>query len=263
MEIRESRDREALSGFFRRLESAHAYGLADLDEPFWPSVRAFAALERGEIRAVALLLDTLGVPLLYAVAAPSDQATIALLKAIGSELPMPCGATLALGATESLGWHFESAGEFLKMRLETDANFLVAASARVELLDLDDYEEVQHFYREVAYAPGEGGFFQRYMLELGPYVGVREGGDLVAAGGVHVRSQHYGVAALGNIVTTPAWRGKGLGGTITRALCRYLTPHVPLIALNVRHDNAPAVNCYRRAGFKPVLRYEEGWIREI
>ena len=209
------------------------------------------------------MLDTLGVPLLYAVAAPGDQATIALLKAIGSELPMPCVATLALGAAESIGWHFESAGEFLKMRLETDVNFPVADSARVELLNLDDYEEVHHFYSEVAYAPGEGGFFRRYMLELGPYVGIREGDDLVAAGGVHVRSKLYGVAALGNIVTAPAWRGKGLGGAVTRALCRNLTPHVPLIALNVRHDNAPAVNCYRRTGFKPVLRYEEGRIRAI
>jgi len=54
LEIRESTDCEALAGFFRRLEAAHAYGLGDLDEPFWPSVRAFVALEGGDIRAAAL-----------------------------------------------------------------------------------------------------------------------------------------------------------------------------------------------------------------
>jgi ribosomal protein S18 acetylase RimI-like enzyme len=245
------------------LEAAHAYGLGDLDAPFWPSVRAFVAQDGDETAAAALLLDTLSVPLLYAVATPGDRATIELLKAIGGELPMPCGATLALGAIESLGWSFDSAGEFLKMHLDGDTQNLVDDGKSVELLNLDDYEELDHFYREVAYAPGEGGFFQRNMLELGPYVGIREGGDLVAAGGVHVRSPRYGVAALGNIATTPSSRGKGLAGYIVRALCRNLAPHVPLSARNVRHDNAPAVNCYKRAGFRSVLTYEEGWIREI
>lgn len=33
------------------------------------------------------------------------------------------------------------------------------------------------------------------------------------------------------------------------------------IWVNVRRDNTPAVKCYTRIGFEPVLRYEEGWIR--
>jgi RimJ/RimL family protein N-acetyltransferase len=263
VEILESTDRGDLAAYFRRMESAHAYGLADLDVPVWPSVRAFVARQGGATCAAALLLDTLGVPLLYAVAPPGDEATIALLKAIAGELPLPCGATIALGAIESLGWHFDSAGEFLKMRLAADANPVDDESVSVQPLDLDDYEEVSRFYEEAAYAPGEGGFFRRFMLELGPYFGVREGGKLVAAGGVHVRSERYGVAALGNIATTPYRRGQGLAGVIVRALCRNLSSQVPLIALNVRHDNIAAVRCYERSGFRPVLRYEEGWIREV
>ena len=263
MEIAETTDREALAAFFRRLEAAHAYGLADLDAPFWPAVRAFAAQEGGETRAVALLLDTLGVPLLYAVAPPGDEATIALLRGIGDDLPMPCVATLALGAPEALGWRFDSAGEFLKMHLHGTMDLASDDHARVERLGPDDLAEVQPFYAEAAYAPGEGGFFRPYMLDLGPYFGIREGGELVAAGGVHVLSERYGVTGLGNIVTAPSWRGRGFAGVITRALCGDLVSRIPLIALNVRHDNAPAVRCYRRVGFDPVLRYEEGWIRAI
>ena len=70
MEFGESRDRDAIAEFFRRNESSHVYGLADLDRPFWPDVRVFTATDNGVIAAAALCLDALSVPLLYAVAPP-------------------------------------------------------------------------------------------------------------------------------------------------------------------------------------------------
>jgi ribosomal protein S18 acetylase RimI-like enzyme len=263
VEILESTNRDVLAAFFGRFPAAHAYGLADLDAPFWPHVRAFTAREDGETVAVALLLDSLGVPLLYAVALPGDKAMTKLLRGIEGELPLPCVATVALGVPEALGWRFDSAGEFLKMRLRSMMDFTNDDHSRIERLTPGDLTEVQRFYTEVAYEPGEGGFFQPYMLELGPYFGVRENGELIAAGGVHVLSERYGVTGLGNIATAPTCRGRGLASNITRVLCQDLAPRIPLVALNVRRDNTPAVRCYRRAGFDPVLLYEEGWIRAI
>ncbi len=264
VEITESRDREALEKFFRREESAHAYALADLDTPFWPNVRAFTASCGGEIVAVALLLDALGVPLLYAVAPPEDAPTRELLDIIAAEIPTPCVATLPLGVANALGWDFTSAGVFLKMR-QMRLTSAVASAERVDFseaqrLDSSDLDELQDFLECRAYAEREGGFFQPYMLELGPYCAIRHDREMVAVGGVHVVSDRYGVAGLGNIVTHPDFRGRGYASAITRALCTELIPRIPMIALNVRCDNAPAVRCYTRVGFEPVLRYEEGWI---
>lgn len=261
--IEESTNRIEMAEYFGRTRAAHVYGLADLDEFFWPSVRAFVARDAGQMQAVALLLDTLGVPLLYAVAPPGDDAMITLLEGISAELPVPCGTTVSLGAPDVLGWRFDSEGEFLKMRLRSDADLSRSDMTGVALLGPDDLGEVQAFYATAAYAPGEGGFFQPYMLELGPYFGFRERGALIAAGGVHVLSEFYGVAGLGNIATAPVARGNGHAGRITRALCCNLATRIPLIALNVRRDNAPAVKCYQGVGFEPVLTYEEGWIRGI
>lgn len=261
MKIAESRDREALADYFRRDESAHAYGLADLDQPFWPMVRAFVATERGEIAAVALLLDALGVPLLYAVAAPAHEPTRELLRGITTEIPANCGATLALETAGALGRQFDSEGEFLKMRLAREMDREETADGPdVRSLRPTDLSEAEAFYSGPAYAPGEGGFFLPYMLELGPYFAIRVAGEIVAAGGVHVLSDRYGVVGLGNIATAPESRGRGFATRITRALCEELVPRIPVIALNVRKD-AAVVKCYTRLGFEAVLRYEEGLIR--
>ncbi len=262
MEFAESRDRDALAEFFRRRESTHVYGLADLDRPFWPDVRAFTALDGGVIVAVVLCLEALRVPLVYAVAPPDDEPTRELLRAVASEIATPCVATLSLGVASALGWDFDSAGEFLKMRLRSEVRpGDLAEHSSAHRLDTSDLDELRGFLEGRAYAEGEGGFFQPYMLELGPYYAIRDAGEIVAAGGVHVLSERHGVAGLGNIVTHPGFRGRGYAGVITRALCRELIPRIPVIALNVRRDNAPAVRCYTSVGFEPVLHYEEGWIR--
>jgi predicted GNAT family acetyltransferase len=60
------------------------------------------------------------------------------------------------------------------------------------------------------------------MLETGQYLGAFEGGAIVAVAGVHVYSERYGGAALGNVTTHPRHRGRGLGAAVTAALCKSL-----------------------------------------
>jgi predicted GNAT family acetyltransferase len=95
------------------------------------------------------------------------------------------------------------------------------------------------------------------MLAIEPYVGLRDGGSLVAVAGLHVFSPTYRVAALGNIAVRASHRGRGLGGRVTGALCRRLRDRVDTVALNVAADNAAARACYERLGFAVVAEYDE------
>jgi predicted GNAT family acetyltransferase len=95
------------------------------------------------------------------------------------------------------------------------------------------------------------------MLETGRYYGPRDAGGLLSVAGVHVYSRRYRVAALGNIATHPAHRGKGYGTRVTGRLCRTLLDEVEHIGLNVKTDNEPALRCYRRLGLEVVARYAE------
>jgi ribosomal protein S18 acetylase RimI-like enzyme len=95
------------------------------------------------------------------------------------------------------------------------------------------------------------------MLDTGQYLGARIDGRLCAVAGVHVFSEAYGVAALGNITTRPEHRGKGLAGLVTGVLCRRLRQRVDWIGLNVDAENVAAIACYRKLGFARVADYGE------
>ena len=71
-------------------------------------------------------------------------------------------------------------------------------------------------------------------------------------------SRHYGVTALGNIATHPAFRGQGLATRTCAKLMQALQQEgVTHVGLNVRADNAAAIACYQRLGFAIVAEYCE------
>jgi predicted GNAT family acetyltransferase len=82
-------------------------------------------------------------------------------------------------------------------------------------------------------------------------------GRLVSAAGVHVYSEHYRVAAIGNVVTHPAHRNRGYAGLVTARLCRSLLEKVEHVGLHVKADNAAALACYRKLGFEIIASYRE------
>jgi predicted GNAT family acetyltransferase len=95
------------------------------------------------------------------------------------------------------------------------------------------------------------------MLEPGQYLGTFAGDEIVAVAGVHVYSERYRVAALGNVSTHSRHRGRGLGTAVTAALCRRLLGRVDRIGLNVKADNAAGRRCHEKLGFEVRAPYEE------
>ncbi len=261
VELGESRDREALERHLRRDAAAHVYALADLDDVFWPETRWFTLRRKDEIEAVCFLLDKLAPPILYAIAKPGDPAMRALLAWLCPRLPERVFATPGLGLREVFapGFAIRFHGEHLKMALDPSAVLPDVGPVALEPLGPADFAELACFYANDAYLPEErsGRFFERYMLELGPWLGVREAGRLVCAGGVHVVSTRASVAAIGGIATRPDRRGAGLARALTARLCRDLRARVSHVGLNVGASNAAAIRVYASLGFREVGRYEE------
>jgi predicted GNAT family acetyltransferase len=259
--IQQTRDRGRLEAFLRRDAATQIYALADLDAFFWPETTWYAWVEGGDrIDAVCLVLERLSPPIVYAVCSPAHEPTGLLLDGVRELLPPRFFANLSSDLIERLRPHFAIVSEsrFQKMFLPSKVS-LPSESAEFEELAPADYDELRNFYVELDEEPGEDErVFETYMLEMGPYLGVRDCGKLIAAGGVHLVSRRYGVAALGNIATHPAWRRKGLARSITRALCARLRSEVELIGLNVMTSNTAAVRCYEDIGFRPLCSYIEG-----
>lgn len=114
-------------------------------------------------------------------------------------------------------------------------------------------------------------FFEPHQLSSGHYYGIfappspQAGPDagpvLVAVAGVHIVSKSDRLAALGNIVTHPDHRGKGLSTVATMHLCRELAAEgIELLALNVERRNASALRVYEKLGFVDHCTYVEAFM---
>ena len=123
----------------------------------------------------------------------------------------------------------------------------------LHIYSIGDLDEMLRLY-EGAYP---GNWFDPRMLETGQYFGVRKDDRLVSAAGVHVYSQEYKVASLGNVVTHHDYRSTGLAKSTTARLCQSLTKNVDHIGLNVTSENAAAMSLYEKLGFKIIAPYDE------
>ena len=90
-----------------------------------------------------------------------------------------------------------------------------------------------------------------------------EFGDWIGCGSVHDVDPVNRNAFIGLFVGDAANRGKGYGGEAVRLLLEFAFGELGLncVALSVRADNAPAIACYRKAGFRDAGRRRE-WIAE-
>lgn len=254
-------DRDRIERFLRRDSDTHVYALADLDPFFWPNTRWYGASEGEQLHAVCLVLHELSIPIVYALAPDPDTATRELVRQIRDALPARFFANLSVHLLDLFDAQVERRGIFDKMVLR-EFRAPPAIGARIERLGPNHFDELREFYAGNAYSPEETDrrFLEPYMLEMGPYFGIRERGALVCAGGVHLASERYGVAALGNIATQPSHRSRGLGRAVSAAICSELRHRVHTIGLNVMADNAAAIRCYRSLGFEPCARYFEGTV---
>ena len=240
----------------------HAYPLGRLDPLYAPFCRWYAA--RGaddELREVLLWYQGLSIPVAFLVSAPDGDAR--------SFFEAACSLMPARFYFHILGGQLDALREAC----------IVASSTEVERMGLEraDYLRValdpsapaprRLGHRDTAaimalYAHDPDHFFEPYQLETGLYFGVDDprGPGLACITGVHSASVQHDVGVVGNLVTHPAMRGRGLATACTRVMLDHLFERVSLAALNVEPDNAPAVRVYSKLGFTPHSTYFEGHV---
>ncbi len=111
------------------------------------------------------------------------------------------------------------------------------------------------------YAHYPDSFFEPHQLSTGHYYGARVDDVLVSVAGVHVFSKPDRLAALGNIVTHPDFRGRGLSTACTQHLCeRLIAEGTEVLALNVDRRNRSAFRVYEKLGFTENNTYLEAFL---
>ncbi len=247
-------DKGRIEGFLRKNVYLHIYSIGDLDDFFWPDTTWYGWEQGGEIQAVALLYTASDYPTLLALSEQQDVMW-ELLQSIFPVLPERFYAHLSPAVAEAVEQQCEikSYGKHYKMGLKNKTLLHDVDCSQVIRLSENDQDEMLVLY-EAGY---RRNWFDARMLRTEQYFGIRVDNRLVSIAGIHVYSEKYRVAALGNIVTHPDYRGRGFGKAVTATLCQSLSEHVDHIGLNVKADNSAAIALYEKLGFEIASPYYE------
>jgi ribosomal protein S18 acetylase RimI-like enzyme len=113
------------------------------------------------------------------------------------------------------------------------------------------------------YQLGFASWLPSSAIADGVYYGLRVNGQLVAAAGTHVISPGARLAVVGNVLTHVEYRGRGFATAVTGAVTAEHLRTCDQVVLNVRSDNPPALNAYRRLGYQEHVRFEERLVHRI
>lgn len=238
-----------------------AYMLGDLDPLYNHSCTWWIATDEGRDVAVLLVYNGLSAPVVITHGAPEGIGFIATTKL--EDLPWRGHVHLSPDHLEVMqAFSFDRMRLMIRMGVEvTDLVREVPAHGhdyapitRLGHRDTGDIVALSAFYPD--------SFFEPHQLSTGHYYGVRApSGELVSVAGVHIVSRVDRIAALGNIVTHPDHRGRGLSSACTAFLAGALADEgMRLLVLNVQRENADARRVYEKLGFREHCTYLEGFL---
>lgn len=114
----------------------------------------------------------------------------------------------------------------------------------VEILTLDT-EDVPDMLALIKLT--EPGPYLQRTIEMGPYFGIRDQGQLVAMAGGRMWTPHY--REISAVCTHPGYRGKGYAGLLISILVNHYFDAGFTPFLHVSPDNTGAIRLYKQLGF--------------
>lgn len=229
-----------------------AYMLGDLDSPYAEHCMWYG-LKDERLRAVLLIYTGLSMPAVLTKGTGEDIE--ALVEATRPALPRRFICQLRPEHRRAVECYFDLHDEKQMLRMGCTRDDFIPTSDTEGVVALNhlDTAAIMKLYTHYP-----DNFFEPAMLGTGLYFGIREEGELVSVAGLHVLSEQYSVAAIGNIVTHSDWRGRGLATRCVRRLLDELFSRVSHVTLNVERDNQPAIACYEKFGFTERYHFVEG-----
>jgi ribosomal protein S18 acetylase RimI-like enzyme len=251
---RPTSDRPALRSFLERDRLFAAYAICDLEDREWARSHWGAAYAGDDLVAVALEYAGLSPQPVF-VLGRSDG-----IEAILRDVIRPRAAFVA-GLTESLpavATQYRIDPGVPMVRMWVDRTRFRPYPAEVRRLFPAEIGDLNRLY-----GLGFASWLPSTAIADGVYYGIKIGGQLVAAAGTHVISPTARLGVVGNVLTHASYRGRGYATAVTGAVTAELLRSCDQVVLNVRSDNPPALNAYRRLGYQEHCRFEERLVHRL
>lgn len=245
----ESVDRALLRAFLERDRLLAAYSIGDLDDREFGRARWGIATDADEVIALVVEYGGLSPQPLF-VMGRDDGIDAILRDVIRPRLTFIAVLPSTQAAIEKR-YRLDPGPQMVRMWVDAE-RFKPRVDGAVEPLRPSDAPELNRLYRL-----GFGSWLPPQAIAEGVYYGIRVGRRLVAAAGTHVVGRDARIAVVGNVLTQPEYRGRGYAEATTSAVTAELLKFCDHVVLNVRADNPPALNAYRRLGYVEHIRFEE------
>lgn len=241
-------DRALLRTFLDRDRTWAAYAICDLDDREFKRTRWAGAFDGGDV--VALALEYAGLtPQPLFVMGRTDGIDVILRDVIRPRAAYVAALHEALPAVEA-HYQVDRAVDMVRMWVDrTTFRPFPSDAQRLLPVEIGDLNKL--------YQLGFGSWLPPSAIQEGVYYGIRVGGRLVAAAGTHVVSSDARLAVVGNVLTHVDFRGRGYATATTGAVTADLLRFCDEVVLNVRADNPPALQAYRKLGYREHVRFEE------
>jgi len=252
--VKATTDRAQIRAFLEQDRLFAAYALCDLEDREFGRTRWGAAFQ-GD-RMVAVVLEYSGMTPQPMFVMGRDDGVDAILR----ELIRPRAAYLA-ALNESMAvvkthYRVDPGPPMVRMWVDR-ARFRPYPADTRRLLPVE-IGELNRLYQL-----GFASWLPSSAIAEGVYYGIRAGGRLVAAAGTHVVSPEARLAVVGNVLTHVDYRGRGYATAVTGAVTAELLRSCDQVTLNVRSDNPPALQAYRRLGYVEHVRFEERLVHRL
>jgi len=208
-----------------------------LDRPVWHTLTTrHAALASGDARAWRI--DAGVGP--FAAPAGADEDSLSALAAL-----LPAGEELWLVEREAL-----PLPRSLRLRQEASLDQMVAEAVALpapafEIRPLGEADAPEMLALATLTRPGP---FRMRTHALGTFVGVRDGGRLVAMAGERMKVP--GFTEVSGVCTHPDYRGRGYAAQLMRAVASRIIAQGDAAFLHVYPDNGGAIALYQALGFR-------------
>jgi ribosomal protein S18 acetylase RimI-like enzyme len=247
-------DRAVLHAFLEQDRLYAAYAICDLEEREFGRTRWGAAYDGDQLVAVGLEYTGPTPQPLFVMGSPEGIGAV-LRDVIRPRAAYIAAQTSMLPAVEA---HYRVDPGPQMVRMWVDRARFRPYPATVERLLPVEIGELNKLYQL-----GFASWLPSSAIGDGVYYGMRVNGRLVSAAGTHVVSPAARLAVVGNVLTHLDYRGRGFATAVTGAVTAELLRTSDQVVLNVRADNPPAINAYRRLGYAEYTRFEERLIHRL
>ena len=248
--VRPLSDKNEIVNFLETDRLYAGYALGDLEPALFEQCEWAGAECNGRLCGLTLVFKGLDPPALFLMGEPGALASTLRSASFPRRAYVTCQQH-HLPAVQAL-YHTEAPTPMWRVSIQRD-DFRPVYTHEVSALSIQHLDALMQLYGEVGVDA-----FTPTQLANGVFYGVFVRRRLVAAAGTHLVSLTYGTAAVGNVCTDAAYRGRGYGTATTSAVVGELFRRgLTDVILNVAQANATAIRIYERLGFTQYCPFLE------